>query len=354
MLARVLEATKAAGFDTPTPSPHVIERSPTPLQMQQGSEGYRIPPLPQPAASHTQAGSSPQCTVIPPFAGSAGGGNNSSGTFPPNSTGSSQGPQVAASQPLLRPSSLTTMPSPHGAPHAPLAHCLISAENGSIFNSNSPTGSSGTPPLPCNPVNQRLSPSVNSSTIASGILIGSASGTQGQGSSGSGTSGVFVPSLAAATISTGTQNNCSGTSTTGAGSGVIGVLGSSGPGLSPSAPQGAQTGSGSGLVAPTSGSSSNSGNSSSFSGSSADKDKASAFGKLFHYMNEMKKELEVAQKQRREGQLETQRLREKCQQMEDRLAMEHSKSAGLEDRLERAKVTQRTLRSQVTLHPSDL
>lgn len=79
----------------------------------------------------------------------------------------------------------------------------------------------------------------------------------------------------------------------------------------------------------------------------SDKDKTSAFGKLFHYVNEMKKELENAQKQRREGQLETQRLREKCQQLDDRLAVEHSKSAGLEDRLDRAKTTQRTLRSQV-------
>lgn len=41
--------------------------------------------------------------------------------------------------------------------------------------------------------------------------------------------------------------------------------------------------------------------------------------KLSHYLLEMKKELEVAQKQRREKQLETQRLREKCQQLEDQL-----------------------------------
>jgi hypothetical protein len=350
MLARVLEATKAAGIDTPTPSPHIIERSPTPQQMQQGPEGHRNPSLLQVPAVHSQASSSPQCTVIPPLAGSAGGGNNLSGTFPPNSTGSSQGHQVATTQPLSRPPSLTTMPSTHGAPHAPQAHYsgLISAENGSIFNTNSPTGSSGTPPLSCNPVNQRPPPSVNASTTVGGIVTGGVSGTQGL----MGTSGVIAPSLGTTNVSTGTPNNCTGTSTTGAGSGVIGVLGSSGPGLSPSAPQGAPTGSGSGLLAPTSGSSSNSSssNSSLFLGSSADKDKASAFGKLFHYMNEMKKELEVAQKQRREGQLETQRLREKCQQMEDRLAMEHSKSAGLEDRLERAKVTQRTLRSQVTFH----
>ena len=57
--------------------------------------------------------------------------------------------------------------------------------------------------------------------------------------------------------------------------------------------------------------------------------------------------LQTAQKQRREGQLETQRLREKCQQLDDRLAGEQSRAAGLEDRLERAKGTQRSLRSQV-------
>ena len=58
-----------------------------------------------------------------------------------------------------------------------------------------------------------------------------------------------------------------------------------------------------------------------------DKDKGT-FGKLFHYLNEMKKELELAQKQRREGQLENQRLREKCQQLDDRLATEQVKGTG--------------------------
>ena len=42
----------------------------------------------------------------------------------------------------------------------------------------------------------------------------------------------------------------------------------------------------------------------------------------------MKKELELAQKQRREGQLENQRLREKCQQLDDRLATEQAKGTG--------------------------
>ena len=59
-----------------------------------------------------------------------------------------------------------------------------------------------------------------------------------------------------------------------------------------------------------------------------DKDKGT-FGKLFHYLNEMKKELELAQKQRREGQLENQRLREKCQQLDDRLATEQAKGTGI-------------------------
>ena len=345
MLARVLEATKGSGLDTPSPSPHIIERSPTPQHMQQFPEGHRNPP-PQPPASHVQSTSSPQCTVTPPLAGSAGAGNNPSTIFLSNSSGNSQGPQVNSNQPISRPPSLTTMPSPYGTPHAPQAHYsgLISAESGSIFNTNSPTGSSGTPPLPGNPTSQRSSPSVNTSTTVSGIVTSGVSGTQSM-SGASGVTNPNAPSQATTGTHTGTQNNCSGVSATG--SGVIGVLGSSGQGLGPStAPQGPSlgSGSGSGISTPTPGSSSNS---SLFAGSNAEKDKASAFGKLFHYMNEMKKELEVAQKQRREGQLETQRLREKCQQLDDRLAMEHSKSAGLEDRLERAKVTQRTLRSQV-------
>jgi hypothetical protein len=64
------------------------------------------------------------------------------------------------------------------------------------------------------------------------------------------------------------------------------------------------------------------GSSSSSGGMSAvseEKDKDNSMAKLSHYLLEMKKELEVAQKQRREKQLETQRLREKCQQLEDQL-----------------------------------
>eukprot|EP01036_Dinobryon_divergens_P028002 gene28002-36882_t len=71
------------------------------------------------------------------------------------------------------------------------------------------------------------------------------------------------------------------------------------------------------------------GSSSSGSGASAlseEKDKDNSMAKLSHYLLEMKKELDVAQKQRREKQLETQRLREKCQQLEDQLKAEQSKT----------------------------
>ena len=341
MLARVLEATKAAGLDSL--SPHMVERSSPPQQTHQFSESQRVAQL----ATHTQATSSPQCTVVPALSGSAGVGNYSQGTFLPNSSSSTQGPQVITSQPAARPPTLTAVSSFHGTPHAPQAHytTLISAENGSIFNTNSPTGTSGTPPLPSNPVGQRSSPPVNSSTAVSGIVVGTASAMQQL----SGTSGVVSAAGSLPTVSTGSAlNTCVGTTTTQ--SGLVGVQGSSGQGLSPPGPAPSGPSTVPGPTAPITGSTSSS-ISSTFTASNAEKDKTSAFGKLFHYMNEMKKELEVAQKQRREGQLETQRLREKCQQLDDRLAMEHSKSAGLEDRLERAKATQRTLRSQVTANP---
>ena len=76
-------------------------------------------------------------------------------------------------------------------------------------------------------------------------------------------------------------------------------------------------------------------------------DKDKSFGKLSHYLAEMKKELDVSQKQRKETQLEMLRLRERCQQLEDRLALEQSKTQGLEERLERSKASQKTLQAQV-------
>lgn len=77
-----------------------------------------------------------------------------------------------------------------------------------------------------------------------------------------------------------------------------------------------------------------------------DKDKSS-FGKMSHYVNEMKKELDIFQKQRKEMQLEMQRLREKCQQLEDQLTVEQSKVVTLEERLERSKANQRNLLAQI-------
>ena len=61
----------------------------------------------------------------------------------------------------------------------------------------------------------------------------------------------------------------------------------------------------------------------------------------------MKKELDMSQKQRKETQLEMLRLRERCQQLEDRLSLEQSKTQGLEERLERSKASQKTLQAQV-------
>lgn len=84
----------------------------------------------------------------------------------------------------------------------------------------------------------------------------------------------------------------------------------------------------------------------------ADKDKG--FPKLFHHIGEIKKELELLQKQKKEWQLESQRLREKCQQLEDRLASESSRAASLEDRLEKAKVSNKSLTSLVDVHVSKL
>ena len=65
---------------------------------------------------------------------------------------------------------------------------------------------------------------------------------------------------------------------------------------------------------------------------SEEKDKDNSMAKLSHYLLEMKKELDAAQKQRREKQLETQRLREKCQQLEDQLVAEQNRNQQFADR----------------------
>ncbi len=72
-----------------------------------------------------------------------------------------------------------------------------------------------------------------------------------------------------------------------------------------------------------------------------------SFAKLSHHMTEMKKELEVCTKNRRDSNIEVQRLREKCQQLEDRVALEKSKCATLEERLEKSQLRQRNMLIQI-------
>ena len=87
----------------------------------------------------------------------------------------------------------------------------------------------------------------------------------------------------------------------------------------------------------TSGSTTTNSTSGSTSGSSSttntprESTKGHSLGKLSHYLNEMKQELDVATRQRRESNLETQRLREKCVHLEDRLAAASSKNTLLEE-----------------------
>lgn len=77
----------------------------------------------------------------------------------------------------------------------------------------------------------------------------------------------------------------------------------------------------------------------------SEKDKS--FTKLLYHLSETKKEVETLQKQRKEWSLESQRLREKCQQLEDRISTETSRCAGLEDRLEKSKAVQRSMQTQL-------
>lgn len=76
-------------------------------------------------------------------------------------------------------------------------------------------------------------------------------------------------------------------------------------------------------------------------------EKEKSFAKMAHYISELKRELDVAQKQRKDASLETQGLRDKCQQLEDRLSVEQARAQGLEERLDRAKGNQRLLQAQI-------
>ena len=83
-------------------------------------------------------------------------------------------------------------------------------------------------------------------------------------------------------------------------------------------------------------------------GDKADRgEKEKSFAKMAHYLGELKRELDAAQKQRRDANLETQALRDKCQQLEDRLSVEQARAQGLEERLERARGNQRLLQTQI-------
>ena len=79
----------------------------------------------------------------------------------------------------------------------------------------------------------------------------------------------------------------------------------------------------------------------------SDKDKSLA--RMSHYLNELRRELDLASKQRKEHSLEMKRLREKCQQLEDKLAVEISRSAALEDRAEKNKARAMTLQTQLDM-----
>ena len=71
------------------------------------------------------------------------------------------------------------------------------------------------------------------------------------------------------------------------------------------------------------------------------------FNKLSHYLAEMKRELDLAQKQRKDKALESQRLREKCQQLEERLRSEQRKISRLEEQAATYTTTTDTLHMQI-------
>jgi hypothetical protein len=78
-----------------------------------------------------------------------------------------------------------------------------------------------------------------------------------------------------------------------------------------------------------------------------ERDKDKSFGKMSHYVNELKKELDSASRSRKELVLETQRLRERCIQFEEKLQSEKNKNLLLEEQLEKSSKKQRELQSQL-------
>jgi hypothetical protein len=78
-----------------------------------------------------------------------------------------------------------------------------------------------------------------------------------------------------------------------------------------------------------------------------DREKDKSFGKMSHYVNELKKELDYACRSRKEHNLETQRLRERCVQMEEKLQSERNKNVLLEEQLDKSLRKQRELQTQL-------
>lgn len=72
-----------------------------------------------------------------------------------------------------------------------------------------------------------------------------------------------------------------------------------------------------------------------------------SMAKLAHHASEIRKEVENATKARRDSNIEIQRLREKCQHLEEKVSQERSKSASLEDRLEKSQMRQRSMAAQL-------
>lgn len=85
--------------------------------------------------------------------------------------------------------------------------------------------------------------------------------------------------------------------------------------------------------------------SSSVPGTASSADKSMA--KLAHHATEIRKEVENATKARRDSNIEIQRLREKCQLLEDKVAHERSKVSTLEERLEKSQSRQRNMATQI-------
>ena len=72
-----------------------------------------------------------------------------------------------------------------------------------------------------------------------------------------------------------------------------------------------------------------------------------SMAKLAHHATEIRKEVENATKARRDSNIEIQRLREKCQLLEEKVSQERSKAASLEERLEKSQMRQRSMAAQI-------